>query len=43
MRPGDVLILAATSEQLSKLPETARRLAESDARGRRGQANGVRS
>ena len=38
MRPGDVLILAATSEQLSKLPETARRLAESDARGRSGSS-----
>ena len=27
MQPGDVLILAATSEQLSKLPEMAKRLA----------------
>ena len=38
MQPGDVLILAASSEQISRLPDIARRLAEADeaARGRRG-------
>lgn len=40
MQPGDVLILAATSEQISKLPEIGRRLAESDAAARAGH-NGV--
>ena len=35
MLPGDVLILAATSEQLGKLPETARKLAEAKARSER--------
>ena len=34
MQPGDVLILAATSEQISKLPEIARRLSESGPRER---------
>ena len=43
MLAGDVLILAATSEQLSKLPETARRLAESDARTRAGRPSAARS
>jgi trk system potassium uptake protein TrkA len=41
MQSGDVLILAATSEQISRLPEIAKRLEESDAaRGasRRGAA-----
>jgi len=32
IQPGDVLILAGTSEQLSKLTETAKRLADSDSR-----------
>ena len=34
MQSGDVLILAATSEEISKLPDMARRLAESDAASR---------
>ena len=40
MESGDVLILAADSEQISRLPEIGLRLAESDAahRGRRGSA-----
>ncbi len=39
MLPGDVLILAATSEQISKLPETAKKLAEASSRhGRPGAA-----
>ncbi len=41
VQPGDVLILAATSEQLSKLPEIAKRLAESstaEERAVRGRA-----
>lgn len=39
MLPGDVLILAATSEQISKLPETAKKLADARSRnGRRGAA-----
>jgi trk system potassium uptake protein TrkA len=43
MQPGDVLVLAATSEQLSKLPETAKKLAQSDARARSGRNGAVRS
>ncbi len=35
MQPGDVLILAATSEQLSKLPEMAKRLSENSTGQRR--------
>ena len=39
MLPGDVLILAGTSEQLSRLPEIARKLASASSRGqRRGPA-----
>lgn len=34
MQPGDVLILAATSEQVSKLPDIARRLSETGSRER---------
>ena len=41
MLPGDVLILAATSEQLSKLPETARKLA--DARSREPRQGATRT
>ena len=41
MLPGDVLILAATSEQLSKLPETAKKLA--DARTRNGRPGATRA
>ncbi len=40
MQPGDVLILAATSEQISKLPDIARRLAES-ATGERARISGA--
>ena len=40
MQPGDVLILAATSEQISKLPDIGRKLAESDVAARAGR-NGV--
>ena len=42
MQPGDVLILAATTEQLSKLPETAKRLAESDAIARSDRTGAAR-
>ena len=40
MQPGDVLILAANSEQISRLPDIARRLADADeaARRQRGAA-----
>ena len=40
MQPGDVLILAATSDQISRLPDIAQRLAEADeaARMRHGAA-----
>ena len=37
LQSGDVLILAATSEQISKLPEIAGRLAESNAPARSGR------
>lgn len=43
MQSGDVLILAATTEQLSKLPETARRLAESDAKVRSTRTTATRT
>ncbi len=43
MQSGDVLILAATTEQLSKLPETARRLAESDAKVRSTRTTAART
>ncbi len=41
MQPGDVLILAASSEQISRLPDIARRLADADdaARRQRGAAS----
>ena len=42
MQPGDVLILAGTSEQLSKLPETAKRLEEADTRARTTRQSGAR-
>ena len=42
MLPGDVLILAATSEQISKLPDIARRLTESASR-ENTRASGVAS
>ena len=43
MQAGDVLILAATSEQISRLPEIAKRLAESDAAKSGGRAGFRRS
>ncbi len=43
IRAGDVLILAATSEQVGRLPDIARRLAESDAAGKPTQGAAVRS
>ena len=42
MQSGDVLILAATSEQISRLPDIARRLAESDEASRAGRSGAVR-
>ena len=42
MQPGDVLILAATSEQISRLTEVARRLQESDAASRTGRSGAAR-
>ena len=36
--PGDVLILAGTTEQLSKLPETAKKLADARSRAQRSGA-----
>ena len=38
MLPGDVLILAGTTEQLSKLPETAKKLADARSRAQRSGA-----
>ena len=43
MQPGDVLILAGTTEQLSKLTETAKRLEEADARARSSRQTGARA
>ena len=42
MQPGDVLILAATSEQINRLSEVARRLQESDATSRTGRSGAAR-
>ena len=43
MQQGDVLILAATSEQIGRLPDIGRRLAESDARVRTTRAGAARA
>lgn len=43
VQSGDVLILAATSDSLSKLPETARRLDELNSRRRTSRSGAVRA